>query len=304
VDNIVYLCYGKGPHSAELRYSILVVLNLIGWNSEKYRIIVYTDDPSTTRDLPVHTQLLSPTILTDWAGPFGYIHRRKIMAIRDASLKFRSRLLFCDCDTFFMKHPREAFARIRPGHSLMHVGEFRLRDTAALKVTEPLKGVDLHNLAGRRWCLGPRTAMFNSGVIGLHEANISLLDEVVHLADQIYPRAPIWTIEQFAFSICLGACTRLHQAHDVVVHYWHPTYRTPFGQQLNGVLYDESISLNDRLRLLLPLRPNLKVHPFEWAPPSALRRIRSGIRFRVGRAAELTGLKEHLKRGIDKFRRA
>ena len=91
--------------------------------SSDYRIIVYTDNPAALGELPVHVELLSEKVLSDWAGPFDFNHRRKIFVIKSALEKFGDRLIYCDADTFFMKHPKRAFARVRPGHTVMHIGK-------------------------------------------------------------------------------------------------------------------------------------------------------------------------------------
>src|SRR2546430_16574091 len=112
MDNLVYLSYGQGLHNDEVVYSVLSALHLIGPDSSDYRIILYTDNHAALRELPIHIELLSEKVLADWAGPFDFNHRRKNFTIKAALEKFGGRLLYCDSDTFFVKHPKKAFARI------------------------------------------------------------------------------------------------------------------------------------------------------------------------------------------------
>src|SRR5215468_5778892 len=113
MDNLVYLSYGRGPHVDELVYSLHSALYMLGPDRNSCRITVYTDNPTALRDLPIKIELLTEKTLADWAGPFDFNHRRKIFAIKHALKKFGGRLIYCDADTFFMKHPKKAFASVR-----------------------------------------------------------------------------------------------------------------------------------------------------------------------------------------------
>lgn len=295
--NIIYLSYGKGPHADELVYSVLSVLHALGGESRDYRITVYTDNPAAFGDLPVHIELLSDKILADWAGPFDFNHRRKIFAIKHALEKFGGRLIYCDTDTFFLKHPRKLFAYIRPGHTVMHIGEYHLYDSCVskTKLVDFVQVHDLRNRAGQRWNITPATAMFNAGVVGLHESDISLLDEVLHLTDQIYPHVSIPTIEQFAFSVCFHQCTKLHESYDIVHHYWNPADRALFHKLLSRVLHDRSVSSKEeRFRQLWLHRPSQDLMDRSFQSPAPRFKLR--IRMALGRAAESVGLKDHVKR--------
>ena len=260
MDNLLYLSYGQGPHVDQLVYAVLSALHMLGRDRNNYRIIVYTDNPAVVSDLPVHLQPLSAEVLTEWAGPFNFNHRRKIFAIKNALQKFGGRLVYCDTDTYFLKHPRKMFARIRPGQTVMHIREGHLDYCHGSDIAAFLEDHDLRTIDGRRWNIAPDTPMFNAGVVGLHEADISLLDEVAYLTDRIYPYVRIHTIEQFAFSACFHQCTKLRQSYDVVHHYWPPPGRGLFGVELHRVLGDPSISSEEeRFRRLLPHQPRQSI---------------------------------------------
>jgi hypothetical protein len=296
MNNLVYLSFGQGPHADELVYSVLCALHLIGPNSSDYRIIVYTDNPAALGKLPVHIELLSEKVLADWAGPFGYIYRRKVFAVRNALQKFGGRLAFCDTDTYFFKHPRKLFARIRPGHTVMHIKEGRpdilhLTDFACF-----LQNHDLRTISGQHWNITRYTPIFNSGVIGIDEADISLLDEVVHLIDQIYSRVEYFATEQFAFGACFAQYTTLRQAYDIVNHYWQPAGRELLREQLSRVLHDCSIASNEeRFRRLLPHRQLIRNRPEslkEWIHVALWKTAnRTGILHPLKKIAARTGLK-------------
>lgn len=284
MKTLAYLCYGSGPHYDELVFSVLSAVHRLRGARTPCRIVVYTDTPGAFHDLPVQTAVLSEQTLKEWTGPFGYQYRRKILVVKDALERFGGRLLFVDCDTYFARHPDRAFAAVRPGHTLMHIAEYCLRDRSGWKLAAGLLDVDLRDLSGRRWQMTPTTAMFNSGVIGLHESALPLLDEVIHLNDEIYSHVPLTNIEQFAFSVCLSRHTRLHQAYRVVHHYWHPAEREPFHRHLAQILHDETIaSPEERFRRLWPHRPGqgVRARPFK-------RPVKTGVRAEVVRALHWT----------------
>ena len=296
MDNLLYLSYGGSSYADELIYSVLSALHKMGHERNGYRVIVYTDDPPAFGDLPVHIEPIDGQLLAEWAGPFDFNHRRKIFAVRDALQKFGGRLAYCDTDTYFFRHPRKLFARIRPGHTVMHISEYHLSDRPAHQLAASLEGHDFHSRTGHRWNITPATVMYNAGVIGLHESEISLLDEVVHLTDQIYPYVKIPTIEQFAFSVCFRHYTKLRQSYDIIHHYWPPASRALFREKLSQVLHNGSIpSYEDRFPQLLPDRPSLKVCPLQWGRQSLSQRLGVRLRFLLSRAAERAGLKDQLK---------
>src|SRR5262249_19483372 len=285
---------GQGPHVDQLVYAVLSALHILGSDRNSYRIIVYTDHPAVLGDLPVNLEPLNAEVLTEWAGPFNFNHRRKIFAIKNALQKFGSRLVYCDADTYFLKHPRKMFARIRPGQTVMHIREGHLDYCHGGDIAAFLKEHDLRTIAGCRWNITPDTPMFNAGVVGLHEADISLLDEVAYLTDRIYPHVRIHSIEQFAFSACFHQCTKLRQSYDVVHHYWPPPSRGLFGVGLHRVLRDPSISSGEeRFRRLLPHQPRQSINHNRHCVT-----IRQRMYLAVRRMAQRIGVLSTLRRVV------
>ena len=291
MDNLLYLSYGQGPHVDQLVYAVLSALHILGRERNKYRIIVYTDNPAVLSNLPVHIEPLNAEVLTEWAGPFEFKHRRKIFAIKDALQKFGGRLVYCDADTYFLKHPRKIFARIRPGHTLMHIKEGHLNYCHGSEIADFLEEHNLRTIAGQRWNITPNTLMFNAGVIGLHQADLSLTDEVAHLTDQIYPHVPIHTIEQFAFSACFRQYTKLHQSYDIIYHYWPG--RALFCEHLSRVLHDlVNASNEERFRQLLHYRPCESQKILNRDPET----LKHGIQITLWEMAKRAGVLKLLKR--------
>jgi hypothetical protein len=253
---ILYLCFGGGGYPDELIHAVLAARHTLGAERDRYRIVVYTDDGLPFRDLPVHVETVSRDTLAQWAGPFDHMFRRKAVAIREAMKASQGELLYCDTDTYFLKHPGRVFDRIGPGRSVMHAKEGTPASVRAEDLSAVLTRHTFTTRAGERWQVSPETPILNAGVIGLHETDFPLVDEVIHLIDQICPHLPAYFgTEQFSFSACLSERTQVSTSDDVIHHYWLPTPRARFHDLLARTLHDPSLgSYEDRFRRLLPLR--------------------------------------------------
>ena len=283
-DTLLYLTYGEGRHLDQVVYAILSA-RAHGAMVPRCRVVVYTDRPETVGSLSVEVVPLTRDVLAEWAGPHNFNHRRKIFAIRDALRQFGGRVVYCDADTYVRRDPRALFRRIGPGQSVMHIREGDLRRCHAGDIAAFLEHHDLRTRVGRRWDIGPATPMFNAGVIGLHAADVALLDEVVHLTDQIYPNVRLHTIEQFAFSACLAQRTRLREAYDIVYHYWPSS--AVFSEHLGRILREPGrASLEERFLRLQSYRPvssQRTVNRFR-------QRLRDRLRGWLRRSAQRAGL--------------
>jgi len=296
-NTLVYLIYGRGTHHDEAVYSMLSALDWIRQTPDDYRVVAYTDDPAALNPLPVQVEHIGPAILSDWHGPQRFNHRAKIAVARHALERFGGRMLLCDSDTWFVRHPGKAFARIGRGRSLLHVAEYRLGDRCARTLAESLAGHAFHDRSRARWVIGAPTVMFNSGAVGLHEADLAVLDEVLHLTDQIYAHVRLPTVEQLAFSVCLPRFTRVRQCYDVIHHYWPPDIRAEFNSSLARVLHEAPIPPRDeQYELLRPWAPKVPVQPLQWGRPRLARRLRARARHAIVRASELSGTRHSLRR--------
>ena len=256
VRHLVYLSYGQGRHVQEIAFSALVAAYRLRADNVDCRIVVYTDRPPDFSGLPVAIEYVPAETMAEWGGPMQFGHRRKILAIKDALDKFGDSLIYLDADTYFTRHPARAYERIAPGRTIMHIGEYCLWDNSCSRLRRFVANHELRAISGARWSISPRTAMFNAGVVGLHASDVGLLDEVLHLTDQIYPHVPSPIIEQFAFSVCLHQRTTLLQTHDIVHHYWQPERRAEFDRKLDRVFGDRLIPSNkERLKRLLSQGP-------------------------------------------------
>ncbi|HEX5109934.1 MAG TPA: hypothetical protein VFV95_15890 [Vicinamibacterales bacterium] len=272
MDSLVYLVYSPANSVDQLTFSVMSARRLLP-SADALRVLVFTDDPTALDDLEVQTVTIAPAVLEEWAGAHRYIHRRKLLAIKQALQQFGGRVLYCDTDTYFRLSPLEVFKRIGRGHTLTHLCEGYLHrakagDLAAFVDTHELKALD-----GSRWGITAATRMFNGGVVGLDAADAALLDEAVHLVDQLYPRLRLHTIDQFAVGACLSRRTSMQACDDAIYHYW--PQRPQFADQLAIVLHDPSLRTDEeRWRRLEPHLPtqDQRVHncwPSRW--PERLR---------------------------------
>ncbi len=256
---LVYLSYGTGPHVDEIVYSILSVHHWIDPAESGIEIIVYTDSPAAFAGLGVTIVELDDARLREWSGPMNYAHRRKPMAMRDALARTGGRVAMIDGDTWFRQPPTALFDRIAPGRGILHICEYRLgyHDDAQSRVFAALlAGREWHDLSGRPIAIGDNPAMWNSGVIGIHASDAGLVDEALHLLDQLAEAAPdIHYTEQFAVGQCL-APMQLTEAADTVFHYWPLHLKDPFKQRLAAVLAEgQGLPVRDRAHRAFAARP-------------------------------------------------
>jgi hypothetical protein len=263
MNTLVYLCIDGGHYPDELRHAVLSARHALGDARDDCRIVVHTDDPASCSGLPVHVERVDSATLSEWASPVFHSFRRKVCAIRETMRAFGGTLLYCDTDTYCLGDPRTLFARVRPGHTVMHVREGTPRSARADDLSRVLETHELRTLGGQRWNVSPDTPIFNAGVVGLHEADAALLDEVIHLIDQLCPRLPdYFGTEQFSFSACLSERTQVSVADDVVHHYWLPTARATFHAVLARTFHDPSLGSDDqKFQRLLKVRERILDRP-------------------------------------------
>lgn len=287
MNTILYLSYGSGPHNDELLYSVISALHFLGRENKDYQIVIYTDNPPAYEHLPVRVEPITPETLASWAGPLGFIHRRKIFVLKAAFEKYGGRIAYLDADTYFQQHPAKLFKLIDEGNSVLHRREAHLDRCHAVELADFLMDYPLTRPDGSRWDITANTWMWNAGVIGMHHGDAWILDEVVHLNDQIYPHVRLDTIEQFAFTAALGVHTRLRECPELVFHYYHADWRVPFRQHMERIFHHTpGLEIEDQFRALSGQRP---------VYTTAHR-----LRLRIGRIAARFGISNNKNRAFHK----
>ena len=254
MGNLVYVSYGSGPHVQEVRFSILSALRFRGgWPSDD-RLLIYTDTPADFQGLGATIHPLTPEQLAAWTGPGGYHYRRKIVVLSTALRTYDGPSVLVDGDTYFLKPPGTLFSRIKPGQSLMHLLEGR---TGSLDVLKPMSFVGKSfALNGETFEAGGDLPMWNSGVVGVHPADVGAVDQTAELCDVLQRESPSRISEQLAFAMVLGRRTRIVGCRDVVYHYYAKELRRPLHAALPRLVEQHRhLPLSEQARALYRHRP-------------------------------------------------
>jgi hypothetical protein len=203
-------------------------------------VVVYSDTPEAFAGLPVIVEPLDQATLDDWAGADGYQHRRKAMCIRDAVAKFGLPLAFIDGDTWFRKSPAQIFTMIKPGTAVLHLPEGRLLPSASeakKSLSAYVGGHTFTTLSGGPFTIAKDAMVWNSGVVALHPDDAALLDDWLHLIDEIWAgHRASHDIEQFALGQVLERRLRIRRSDDIVFHYWPLYLREPFDLKVPSLI--------------------------------------------------------------------
>ncbi len=244
--NILFQSYGSRQIADEVIYSVLTFVHSTPDRSN-FRIVIYTDNQDYFLKFLNHPmvcyRIMTSQELKTWKGQFDFIHRAKIEVIKDCFTRFDGHILYCDSDTVFIKNANDLIPLIMPEISLMHINEGFLNrpiNPIFVKMGKFLRKNEF-DLAGEKLKIPVNTPMWNAGVIGIHQANSFLIDEVLLLNDTMFLVYQKHVIEQLAFSYVLNKHTSLRKAANHIFHYWHnkPAYR----EAIDRYLYDKDESL-------------------------------------------------------------
>lgn len=228
---ILFLAYGSDSNCFQARFCILTLYYHVRGDFDGIRIVVYTDKPDHfTRfapSMPLTVEVMSKTVIQQYKGPLGFIHRVKACIIRDCFAKYQANIFYLDADTYVTQSPIPLLQRISPATSIMNTNDYdlnsaseRFENTDWLLIRRAVKDYT-YTLAGKPISIPLATRMWNAGVIGMSQQNAALVEQVIELSDQIYANKRVFTAEQFAFSYFLQNKTNLISSGDVIFHYWH-----------------------------------------------------------------------------------
>jgi len=213
---LVYLVFGSDTYHQEAIFSIASAIAQLGPAAElPLDIQVFTDNPAPYARLPVRVRPLSAETRQAWSLPHGYHFRTKHVALREI-LQESELALLIDTDTFFHVSPLALFERIQPGTLLCNAFTMRYQQANGSPLYDEL-GDEL-KAAGMAdddmWLL-------NSGVIGLYQSDIGLLDRSIELMDDFYPRTPTaYTLEEFCLTLAAYKQYQVRECPDLIHHYW------------------------------------------------------------------------------------
>jgi hypothetical protein len=226
MTNFVYLLFGDEEiYLAEASYSIGMLLKRI--NPDKSRIIMFTDHPERVRSLPVICESIAGQV-NEMKGPFGFGFRVKICSVLKCAESFPGNIIFLDCDTVVKGPIQELADKLGKSHALMYKEE-RLAGRFP-----KFEGFQTQLPDGTQYSYGPKSRMFNSGVIGFHRDNAGVLRKALAICDALFlqGRQPHIS-EQFAISEAFRlAGLKIVETHHVVAHYYRGSAKRYMHHQL------------------------------------------------------------------------
>ena len=227
---ILYHAYGHKALYQQVLFSLLTLHYHINSEYEGLKVVIYTDNlqyfKSFSGDPVFSFELLTKEKITNFKGPDNFVHRVKIMVIKDCFEKYKANILYLDSDTYFLSNPSPLFSGINAATSIMNSNDYDLNNADELYENEDWLSIrravrDFHyRIDGSFIKIPLTTRMWNACVIGLSYENRKLVDAVLDLTDQIYANRPVFTAEQFSFSYFLQKKTNLISSGNVLLHYW------------------------------------------------------------------------------------
>lgn len=213
---LVYLAFGRPTYHQEACFSIVSALaQLRKAPGQALDIQVYTDDPGPYAGLPVTLHLLDDATRAAWNQPHGYHFRSKHVLLRQVLQQYPVAALI-DTDTFFRESPLQLFQRIAPGSLLCNAIGGRYDANRQCQLYSKLQGI-----LQERGLADGQMSLLNSGVIGLHASDASVLDQSIALMDEFHPQVPsAYTLEEFCLAVAAHRTLAVAACTDVIHHYW------------------------------------------------------------------------------------
>ena len=220
---IAYLLYGDSNiYERELALSVLSAITrtpgtAVDEKTKKINFCLISDRDRPHLHLPLDQIIISPEEFSSWTRNGNYHHRAKPNAVLKALENYECPILFADCDTIFLTNPEVLFSKITNQNSLMHayegeIGSHRIYNRLLKKINNDEHHTSIQVTAS--------SIMFNSGIIGVHHDNKSLLSESLNIMDYLYNIEPVFSIEQLSVSLALSKKTTISSCNEQVIHYW------------------------------------------------------------------------------------
>ncbi|MBC7389413.1 MAG: hypothetical protein H7329_09405 [Opitutaceae bacterium] len=216
---LVYQAYGITDVLNEAMVSI-ASLYKVTKAKDLPTIFIYTDSPDYFRrflNTDINYIVTEKLVWEKWQGKQGFVHRAKIEMLLDFSANHNGNILYCDTDTYFLQSPIELFTLIENDKFVMHTNEGML-NSSVNKVFQKLE-VFLKSYSFRGLTIPSSTNMWNAGVLGFKSDDISILNNVLSLADDLYLNYQKHVMEQMAFSYYFSERERL-SCESTIFHYW------------------------------------------------------------------------------------
>jgi hypothetical protein len=268
--HFLLISHGAPTYAMEAAYAILCLRANGRFDGA---IHVVTDHTAELQKLlgeahNIHYLHLSSERKLDFISLSGYVHRLKPQAIAWATRQIADKndtVIFLDTDTAVLNDIQPLLDHIAAGKMVLNeyegpancipnatrsqrrAGEFFERGTLQIE--------------GVEYPLDPKTALWNSGVIGFKAHQVDGFDETTQWIDAIWPLLPIHTVEQVAFSAVMHAKgVQLVDSGNTLFHYhWFKEFRADLKAFFEHLGPDATFA--ERLALSQSIRPDVRVLP-------------------------------------------
>ena len=268
MNYIVYQAYGSIDILNEVIYSIASVFKQS--ESISFQIIIYTDNKEyLTTYLPSNIvfECITTQTISSWRGNIDFVHRVKIMMLKDICKKYKGNILYLDTDTIFISPPDPVFQAIDKGQLVMHLNEGLISNTKNplfRKIFRQIKS-KTYLIEGKEIKISSNQEMWNAGVIGFPSQKAHFLDAVLELTDCLYRQYPKHVMEQLAFSYVFITQREIVPSDKFIFHYWNfKEFRSVLAQYVSVEDTFEKILAN--YNLILPYQLNKPKVKFEKKP--------------------------------------
>lgn len=208
--------YGsRREYHLELTLSVASATRYLRAKKSNIRIVLICDRENLRPDLPAESIVFDTPEFETWTNGGTYTHAAKLGALAMAVQQLDGPVALIDTDTVFVGHPDLVFDRIGPGQSVMHVHEKAIGE---LSFWQPLLDRSPEEVDG--FAINRQSLMNNSGVIGIDQADIEIIDKARSLMFSLHQIYPVFNIEQFAVTQALLKKTSINVVSDVIYHYW------------------------------------------------------------------------------------
>ncbi|MFV0344712.1 MAG: hypothetical protein ACK5IQ_00450 [Bacteroidales bacterium] len=245
---ITYLVFGTD--NSNYGQAIFSILSFLSQTNDNDKVAVVSDHPEKFSFLSDRIIVIgiNEEKLTEWKGKYQFFWRVKIKTLQLVTSKYENHsILYLDSDTFLFGSLDRIKSCLDEGINLMHTNEGKLSKLASKTERKMWSQVKNRDYAGIT--IDPDTCMWNAGVVAVSHKNIDKLDLALDICDsmcaeKVTPRL----IEQFAFSVAMGAGVRLIAAENEIGHYWgnkgmwnNKIQDFIYDSYMNGLSIDEQI---------------------------------------------------------------
>lgn len=243
-DHFGFITYG--PDRLYHLGALFSALRLLHW-APGAKISVLTDHPRIFDGYPVDVLELTERDKTEMSFGGRYHFGIKAAGVI-ALLKRCRRLLFMDTDIYPTGSIADAFERISPAHSLM-----RLCEGAPPSCYASLAGAGI-SIGGER--VTGEEPMWNSGIIGVHGANLALLEDAYAALPPVVDAVDAHTPEQFCVGTALSRGGRTVSPHRLALRHYSTSGKKRFARSRIEAFFAGSghQNLDDRIRRASTIR--------------------------------------------------